>query len=171
MLPISTAIIILLTIVYFSYRQTIAGLSRRRRLVYGGAPKSRSRAQDLLAAAALMIDYVLVVAVGISAGVGALVSAVPWSAAAHAESLPWDSGSDHAGQPARHSRIRAQFSWRPTYRFVVTLLAAIAIGLFKTFACRRPSRLQSRRCLQVWRQRPRPACGSSCRLSPVAARP
>src|SRR5207249_4956024 len=31
----------------------------------------------LLAAAALMIDYVLTVAVGISAGVGALVSAIP----------------------------------------------------------------------------------------------
>ena len=31
----------------------------------------------LLAAAALAIDYVLVVAVGISAGVGAIVSAVP----------------------------------------------------------------------------------------------
>src|SRR5262249_56644008 len=31
----------------------------------------------LLAAAALMLDYVLVVAVGISAGVGALISAVP----------------------------------------------------------------------------------------------
>lgn len=39
----------------------------------------------LLAAAALMVDYMLNVAVGISAGVGALTSAVP---ALHADTLP-----------------------------------------------------------------------------------
>src|SRR5580692_2947272 len=75
-LPISLSIIVLLTIVYFSYRQTIAA--------YPGGGGSYTVASEnlgtfpgLLAAAALMIDYVLVVAVGISAGVGALVSAVP----------------------------------------------------------------------------------------------
>src|ERR1700728_4333764 len=74
--PISGAIILLLTIVYFSYRQTIAA--------YPGGGGSYTVASEnlgmypgLLAAAALMIDYILVVAVGISAGVGALVSAVP----------------------------------------------------------------------------------------------
>src|SRR5690349_15781192 len=74
--PISISIIILLAIVYFSYRQTIE--------TYPGGGGSYTVAREnlgvsagLLAAAALMIDYVLVVAVGISAGVGALVSAVP----------------------------------------------------------------------------------------------
>ena len=74
--PISVSIIILLAIVYFSYRQTIAA--------YPGGGGSYTVASEnlgtwpgLLAAAALMIDYVLDVAVGISAGVGALVSAVP----------------------------------------------------------------------------------------------
>src|SRR5579863_10166763 len=76
LVPISLAIIVLLTIVYFSYRQTIAA--------YPGGGGSYTVASEnlgtypgLLAGAALMIDYVLVVAVGISAGVGALVSAVP----------------------------------------------------------------------------------------------
>ena len=76
MVPISASIIVLLTIVYFSYRQTIQA--------YPGGGGSYTVARQnlgvsagLLAAAALMIDYVLVVAVGISAGVGALVSAVP----------------------------------------------------------------------------------------------
>src|ERR1700729_734081 len=74
--PVSFSIIGLLTIVYFSYRQTIAA--------YPGGGGSYTVASEnlgtfpgLLAAAALMIDYVLVVAVGISAGVGALVSAAP----------------------------------------------------------------------------------------------
>src|SRR5271170_3076121 len=74
--PISAAIILLLTIVYFSYRQTIDA--------YPGGGGSYTVAREnigpgagLLAGVALMIDYILVVAVGISAGVGALVSAAP----------------------------------------------------------------------------------------------
>src|SRR5271155_3517401 len=74
--PISTSIVVLLAIVYFSYRQTIAA--------YPGGGGSYTVASEnlgvfagLLAASALMIDYVLTVAVGISAGVGALVSALP----------------------------------------------------------------------------------------------
>src|ERR1700733_4266328 len=75
-IPISSSIIVLLAIVYFSYRQTIAA--------YPGGGGSYTVASEnlgtfpgLLAAAALMLDYVLTAAVGISAGVGALVSAVP----------------------------------------------------------------------------------------------
>src|SRR6266852_6071540 len=66
-LPVSLSIIVLLAIVYFSYRQTIAA--------YPGGGGSYTVASEnlgtypgLLAAAALMIDYVLVVAVGMSAG-------------------------------------------------------------------------------------------------------
>ncbi len=74
--PISAAIITLLVIVYFSYRQTIAAYST------GGGSYTVARFNlgifwGLLAAAALLADYVLTAAVGISAGVGALVSAVP----------------------------------------------------------------------------------------------
>src|SRR5580698_1965801 len=74
--PISFSIIVLLVIVYFSYRQTIAAYPG------GGGSYTVARANigpgaGLLAAAALMIDYVLTVAVGISAGVGALTSAAP----------------------------------------------------------------------------------------------
>jgi amino acid transporter len=75
-LPITAAIVVLLTIVYFSYRQTMQAYP------YGGgsytvASENLGTGAGLLAAAALMIDYVLTAAVGISAGVGALVSAVP----------------------------------------------------------------------------------------------
>jgi amino acid transporter len=75
-IPISAAIITLLVIVYFSYRQTIAAYPS------GGGSYTVARfnlgsSASLLAAAALLTDYILTAAVGISAGVGALVSAVP----------------------------------------------------------------------------------------------
>src|ERR1700677_1287191 len=74
--PISLAIIGLLAIVFVSYLQTIDAYP------HGGgsytvASENLGPYAGLLAAAALMIDYVLNAAVGISAGVGALVSAFP----------------------------------------------------------------------------------------------
>ena len=54
------------------------GLPGRRRLLHGREGEFGT-VFGLLAAAALLLDYILVVAVGISAGVGALVSAVPCS--------------------------------------------------------------------------------------------
>jgi amino acid transporter len=74
--PVSAAIVGLLIIVYFSYRQTIDAYP------HGGgsytvASQNLGEGAGLLAAAALMIDYTLTAAVGISAGVGALISAAP----------------------------------------------------------------------------------------------
>ena len=74
--PVSAAIVGLLIIVYFSYRQTIDAYP------HGGgsytvASQNLGESAGLLAAAALMIDYTLTAAVGISAGVGALISAAP----------------------------------------------------------------------------------------------
>src|ERR1700746_3219372 len=74
--PISLTIIVLLSIFYFSYRQTIQAYPGGGGS-YTVARQNLGASAGLLAAAALMIDYVLVVAGGISAGVGALVSAVP----------------------------------------------------------------------------------------------
>ena len=74
--PVSMAIVILLVIVYFSYRQTIEAYPRGGGS-YTVASQNLGEGAGLLAAAALMIDYVLTASVGISAGVGALISAVP----------------------------------------------------------------------------------------------
>src|SRR3954463_10620691 len=123
--PITLVILALLTILYFSYRQTIAAYP-----VNGGsytvAKENLGVWPGLLAAAALMIDYVLNVAVGISAGVAALVSAAP---ALHGYMLPLClvvlviitlmnlRGTGEAG---------LAFAL-PTYTFVATLL--IVLGL------------------------------------------
>ena len=74
--PISTVIIVMLSLVYFSYIQTIAAYPTGGGS-YTVASQNLGLFAGLLAAAALMIDYVLNVAVGISAGVGAVISALP----------------------------------------------------------------------------------------------
>jgi len=74
--PVSAAIVGLLVIVYFSYRQTIDAYPQGGGS-YTVASQNLGEGAGLLAAAALMIDYVLTAAVGISAGVGALISAAP----------------------------------------------------------------------------------------------
>jgi len=128
-IPISLSIIVLLTIVYFSYRQTIEA--------YPGGGGSYTVAKEnlgpfagLLAAAALMIDYILVVAVGISAGVGALVSAAP-SLQSHTLALCLGILVIITLINLRGVRETGGIFMIPTYLFTGTLLAAIAIGAFK----------------------------------------
>src|SRR3984885_278821 len=75
-LPITVAIVVLLAILVFSYRQVIDAYPG------GGGAYAVSRANlgahtSLVAAAALVVDYTLTVAVSIAAGVGALTSAFP----------------------------------------------------------------------------------------------
>ena len=74
--PIITAVLILLSIVFFSYLQTIAAYPNGGGS-YTVAMENLGTGPALLAAAALMIDYILTAAVGVSAGVTAVTSAVP----------------------------------------------------------------------------------------------
>ena len=66
-LPISLTIIVLLSIVYFSYRQTIAAYPTGGGS-YTVATQNLGARAGVVAGAALMIDYILNVAVGISPG-------------------------------------------------------------------------------------------------------
>ncbi|OJH38033.1 APC family permease [Cystobacter ferrugineus] len=74
--PLMLVIVAVLLIVQFSYRQTIAAYPDGGGS-YSVARENLGRKSAMLAAAALALDYILNVAVAISAGVGALVSAVP----------------------------------------------------------------------------------------------
>jgi len=128
--PVSLSIILLLGIVYFSYRQTIAA--------YPGGGGSYTVASEnlgmhpgLLAAAALMIDYVLVVAVGISAGVGALVSAVP-QMQPYTTSLCLGILLIITVVNLRGVREAGTFFMLPTYLFLGTLLITILLGVVRT---------------------------------------
>jgi amino acid transporter len=128
--PITLLIVVLLFIVYFSYRQTIPAYP------HGGgsytvACENLGTFPGLLAAAALLLDYVLTVAVGISAGVGALVSAVP---ALHPHMLPLCLAilGLITLVNLRGVRESGMVFMVPTYLFIVTLLGVIAIGLYET---------------------------------------
>jgi len=128
--PISASIIVLLTIVYFSYRQTIAAYPSGGGS-YTVASENLGTYPGLLAAAALMIDYILTAAVGISAGVGALVSAVP-SLQPRTLSLCLAILVVVTIVNLRGVREAGAVFMIPTYLFVGSLLVAIVMGLVKT---------------------------------------
>src|SRR6516162_1283117 len=128
--PITALIIALLFVVYFSYRQTIAAYP------HGGgsytvAKDNLGTTAGLLAAAALMLDYVLTVAVGISAGVGALISAVP-SLQPYTLPLCLATLALITVVNLRGVRESGLAFVVPTYLFIGSLLAVLAIGLAKT---------------------------------------
>jgi amino acid transporter len=75
-LPVAAAIVLLLAIVTLSYRQTIFAYPNGGGS-YVVARENLGTQFGLVAAAALMIDYLLVVAVSVTAGVQELTSAVP----------------------------------------------------------------------------------------------
>jgi amino acid transporter len=130
--PITASIIILLAIVYFSYRQTIAAYPTGGGS-YTVARENLGEFSGLLAAAALMIDYVLTAAVGISAGVGALVSAVP-SLLPHTLLICLVILLLITIVNLRGVRETGAVFIFPTYVFVGSLLLTLLLGLVKTLA-------------------------------------
>ncbi|MGO9369936.1 MAG: APC family permease [Terriglobales bacterium] len=136
--PVSVAIITLLVIVYFSYRQTIAAYPS------GGGSYTVARFNlgapaGLLAAAALLADYILTAAVGISAGVGALVSAVP-SLLPHLVTLCVGILILITILNLRGVREAGTVFAIPTYLFVGTLLITIGGGVLRVlFSGGRPT--------------------------------
>jgi amino acid transporter len=128
--PITAAILTLLVILYFSYSQTIQAYP------HGGgsftvAGENLGDRAGLLAAAALMIDYVLTAAVGISAGIGALISAAP-SLQRHTLGLCLLTLAILTLVNMRGVRDTGVVFLVPTYLFLITLLIVIGVGLFQT---------------------------------------
>jgi amino acid transporter len=127
--PITIAILILLVILYFSYSQTIEAYP------HGGgsftvAGENLGYRAGLLAAAALMIDYVLTAAVGISAGIGALISAIP-SLQPHTLGLCLGVLALLTLVNMRGVRDTGVVFLIPTYFFLGALLTVIGVGLFR----------------------------------------
>ena len=132
LMPIFTAILILLTILFFSYRQTIEAYPNG-----GGsftvASENLGEGAGLLAAAALMIDYILTAAVGISAGVTALVSAVP-SLHPHQLLLCLVILAIIVIVNLRGVKESGFAFMVPTFLFVGTLVATVFIGIWHAVA-------------------------------------
>lgn len=130
--PITWAILALLAVLYFSYWQTITAYPSNGGS-YTVAKENLGRDAGLLAAAALMVDYMLNVAVGISAGIGALVSAIP---ALQHWTLPLCLGvlGLLTLVNLRGTRESGLLFGGPTYVFILSLGAVLAWGVWKSFA-------------------------------------
>src|SRR5262249_47299728 len=127
-LPIGIAIAILIAIVVTSYRQTIRAYPQG-----GGAyivtKDNLGTWPSLVAGSALLIDYVLTVAVSVAAGVAAVTSALPapfpvpgW--------LCLPAGVLGAGANLRGLRESGKIFAAPTFLFVGSVFAMLVYGAF-----------------------------------------
>ena len=130
--PIGAVIATMLAIVVFSYRQTIFAYPNGGG-AYIVAKENIGRTASLIAAAALLIDYVLTVAVSIAAGVAAITSALPrWSlnpvpiALAFVAILMFGN--------LRGVRESGRLFAAPTYAFITAILLMIAVGAWRMVA-------------------------------------
>jgi amino acid transporter len=129
-IPITAAVSAILVIVYFSYRQTIAAYPQGAGS-YTVAKENLGKTTGLWAAVALMVDYTLNVAVGISAGIGALTSAFP-VLQPHTLLLCLAVLALLTFLNLRGLRETGLAFMPPTYLFVGCLLLICFIGLAKT---------------------------------------
>jgi amino acid transporter len=130
--PISLGIGLLLVIVAFSYRQTIKAYPGGGG-AYIVAKENLGNFPGLVAGGALLIDYVLTVAVSISAGTAAITSAMP-------EALPYRVYIAVALvlvlalMNLRGVKESGAFFAAPTFFFVVMLAVTIVIGLVRVLS-------------------------------------
>src|SRR5436190_20486770 len=129
--PIGAVIAAVLVVVVFSYRQTIHAYPSGGG-AYIVAKENLGRAPSLIAASSLLIDYVLTVSVSIAAGVAAITSAMPswnlnpvWMALAFVAILMLGN--------LRGIRESGQMFSVPTYFFIVSILAMLAVGAIRYF--------------------------------------
>ena len=130
--PISIGIALLLITVAFSYRQTIIAYPQ------GGGTYIVSRENlgtipSLVAASSLLIDYVLTVAVSMSAAVAAITSAVgvldPYRVQLAIALIALVTLANLRG-----IKESGQLFAIPTYLFVLSMFTLIGVGLFKVIA-------------------------------------
>jgi amino acid transporter len=130
--PVALAIAALLLIVVTSYRQTINAYP------HGGgsytvARENLGRRAGLVAAAALMVDYVTTLAVSVTAGIEAIVAFAP---ALDAYRVPCDLAAIALLVliNLRGVREAGAFFVLPTYVFVLSLASLVGLGLWRVLA-------------------------------------
>ncbi len=126
-LPIGVGIAMLLAIVVISYRQTVQAYPQGGG-AYLVAKDNLGVLPALAAAAALLTDYVLTVAVSVAAGIAALTSAVP-ALHRYRVTLCVFAIAGVALANLRGVRESGRLFAVPTYFFVVSILAMVGWGL------------------------------------------
>jgi amino acid transporter len=128
-IPISLAIVTLLVIVVVSYRQTIHAYPQGGG-AYRVAHENLGEVPGLVAAAALLTDYILTVAVSIAAGVAAITSAFP-SLANHNVGLALFAVFVVTVMNLRGIRESSAVFAVPTYLFIFGVLTMLGVGAYK----------------------------------------
>ena len=131
LIPLSLVVVALLAVVTFSYRQTIYAYPS------GGGAYIVSRENlgvmgSLVAGASLMVDYILTVAVSISAGVAAITSAYE-PLLEHKVELGVGLITLITLGNLRGIKESGRLFATPTYLYVGTLYALILYGLFRSY--------------------------------------
>ena len=127
--PIAFVIASILAIVGFSYRQTLHAYPSGGG-AYIVAKENLGETPALIAAASLLIDYVLTVAVSVAAGVAAITSAFPdW----HVSRVELTLGFVFLLMVGNLRGIResARIFAAPTYFFIITTLTLVAVGTWR----------------------------------------
>jgi len=136
-LPVTLAIVLLLGALTFSYRQVIKAFPNGGG-AYAVAGRHLGRRISLVAAASLIIDYVLNVAVSVSAGVAALTSAFPGLYGATVWlcvlALVLITAVNLYGV-AESAKVMIV----PTVVFIVAIFAVIVVGLIRSHPVTEPS--------------------------------
>ena len=130
-IPVSLAILFLVIVLTISYRQIIYEYPEGGG-AYIVARSNLGEMPALIAAAALMIDYVLTVAVSVAAGVAAITSAIP-ELFAHREALGLISIVFIVVVNLRGTRESGKFFAIPTYFAIGALGLMVLIGTFRSF--------------------------------------
>ncbi len=129
--PLAAGIALLLIIVAFSYRQTIMAYPQGGG-AYIVARENLGMIPSLVAAAPLLISYVLTVAVSMSAAVAAIVSAVhelePYRVELAVALIAFVTLANLRG-----IKESGQLFAIPTYLFIAGMFLLIGVGLFKWF--------------------------------------
>src|SRR4029078_8390057 len=127
--PIAFTIAAILAVVVFSYRQTIHAYPRGGG-AYIVARDNLGEMPALIAAASLLIDYVLTVAVSIAAGVAAITSAFPqWHVNRVEMSLAFVALLMVGN--LRGIRESGRIFAVPTYFFIVSVVVLVMVGAWR----------------------------------------
>jgi len=129
--PIGVIIAVTLAIVAFSYRQTIYAYPSGGG-AYIVAKDNLGTLPSLIAAASLLIDYVLTVAVSVAAGVAAVTSAFPQLVPLRVEIALGFVALLMLGN-LRGVRESGRIFAVPTYFFIVSVLGMLAVGALRYF--------------------------------------
>ena len=158
--PISLAVALLLAIVVVSYRQTVR-VYETSGGAYVVAKENLGTLPSLVGAAALLVDYVLTVAVSIAAGVFAVTSFVP-SLGGHKVALSLACLAVIVFVNLRGVRESGLVFALPTYGFVAAMFALVGVGLVKTILGEPPQAVVP----DPSRSAQRAGCRCSCCFAP-----